>query len=307
MGKSVTVRTPAKVNIYLGVGPKEVSGFHELATVFQAVSIFDEVTISWAPEFTITVSGPYSANIPLDSSNLVWKAAHLVAQACGQDPNISVHIHKNIPVAAGMAGGSSDAAATLIACDAFWSADIPRDQLDAMAASLGSDVPFMLHGGCALGTSRGDVLAPVMTRGNFDWVFATFNEGLSTAQMYERTDEMRPADFDSYPSVPQEVLVALATADTQALATTLHNDLQAAAIASRPRLQDVLDFGRDSGALSGIVSGSGPTCAFLVADESAAINLVVDLMASGLVDNAVRAHGPVHGPRVVPTASYVAD
>ena len=299
--KPVTVRVPAKVNVYLGVGSADFTGYHDLATVFQSVSIFDEVTIKEAPELTITVSGVNASKIPLDSSNLVWRAAQLFAQACGVDPNISIHIEKSIPIAAGMAGGSADAAATLVACEAFWKSEIPRDQLDAMAASLGADVPFMLHGGCALGTGRGDVLAPIMTRGHYYWVFATFNQGLSTPSVFSMADALRGDDIVETPAVPAEVLQALSQGDARALGRQLHNDLQSAAIALQPRLQDVLDYGRESGALGAIVSGSGPTCAFLVADESTSIDLVVALMSSGLVDNAIRAHGPVHGPRVIQT------
>lgn len=299
--KPVTVRVPAKVNLYLGVGSADFTGYHDLATVFQSVSIFDEVTIKEAPELTITVSGLNATQIPLDSSNLVWRAAQLVAQACGVDPNISIHIEKNIPIAAGMAGGSADAAATIVACDAFWKSEIPRDQLDAMAAALGADVPFMLHGGCALGTGRGDVLAPIMTRGHYYWVFATFNQGLSTPGVFTMLDALRGDEIVETPAVPAEVLQALSQGDARALGRHLHNDLQSAAIALQPRLQDVLDYGRESGALGAIVSGSGPTCAFLVADESTSIDLVVALMSSGLVDNAMRAHGPVHGPRVIQT------
>jgi 4-diphosphocytidyl-2-C-methyl-D-erythritol kinase len=303
VNRPVTVRVPAKVNVFLGVGPKEFSGFHELATVFQSVSVYDEITVTPSEQFSITVEGRYADQIPTDSSNLVWKAAHLIAQACGEDPQVNIHINKKIPIAAGMAGGSADAAATLVACDVYWGAELGRDQLDAMAMTLGSDVPFMLHGGCALGTGRGDVLSPIMTRGHFNWVFATFEQGLSTAQVYDRTDALRGPDFDVYPAVPSDVLSALAQGDTQALGRALHNDLAASAVTMRPRLQDVLDYGRESGALGALISGSGPTCAFLVADESAAINLVVALGSSGLVDHAFKADGPVHGPRVVPTLS----
>jgi 4-diphosphocytidyl-2-C-methyl-D-erythritol kinase len=300
--KSVTVRVPGKVNVYLGVGPREFSGYHELATIFQAVGIYDEVTVSAADSLTISGLGKFADQIPTDETNLAWKAAELVARACGEEPNIHIQIDKSIPIAAGMAGGSADAAATLVACDAYWNAGIPRDQLDAMAATLGSDVPFMLHGGCALGVGRGDVLSPVMIRGSFHWVFATFDEGLSTAQIYEKTDEMRGLDFEDEPEVPTELLSALARGDAPALGRLLHNDLQVAATTSRPQLGRVLEQGIDSGALGAIISGSGPTCAFLVRDESSAIDLVVALKASGLVDDVLRTHGPVHGARVISTS-----
>ena len=302
MTKSVTVRVPGKVNVYLGVGPREFSGYHELATIFQAVGIYDEVTVSAADSLTISGLGAFADRIPTDETNLAWKAAELVARACGEEPNVHIQIDKSIPIAAGMAGGSADAAATLVACDTYWNAGIPRDQLDAMAATLGSDVPFMLHGGCALGVGRGDVLSPVMIRGSFHWVFATFDEGLSTAQIYEKTDEMRGLEFEATPDVPTEVLSALARGDAPALGRLLHNDLQLAATTSRPLLGRVLEQGIDSGALGAIVSGSGPTCAFLVRDESSAIDLVVALKASGLVDDVLRTHGPVHGARVISTS-----
>ena len=302
MTKSVTVRVPGKVNVYLGVGPREFSGYHELSTIFQAVGIYDEVTVSAADSLKISGLGAFADQIPTDETNLAWKAAQLVARACGEDPNIHIQIDKSIPIEAGMAGGSADAAATLVACDAYWSAGIPRDQLDAMAATLGSDVPFMLHGGCALGVGRGDVLSPVMIRGSFHWVFATFDEGLSTAQIYEKTDELRGLEFEAEPEVPTELLSALARGDAPALGRLLHNDLQLAATTSRPLLGRVLEQGIDYGALGAIVSGSGPTCAFLVRDESSAIDLVVALKASGLVDDVLRTHGPVHGARVISTS-----
>jgi 4-diphosphocytidyl-2-C-methyl-D-erythritol kinase len=300
--KSVTVRVPGKVNVYLGVGPREFSGYHELATIFQAVGIYDEVTVSAADSLTISGLGAFADRIPTDETNLAWKAAELVARACGEEPNVHIQIDKSIPIAAGMAGGSADAAATLVACDTYWNAGIPRDQLDAMAATLGSDVPFMLHGGCALGVGRGDVLSPVMIRGSFHWVFASFDEGLSTAQIYEKTDELRGLEFEAEPEVPTELLSALARGDAPALGRLLHNDLQLAATTSRPQLGRVLEQGIDYGALGAIVSGSGPTCAFLVRDESSAIDLVVALKASGLVDDVLRTHGPVHGARVISTS-----
>jgi 4-diphosphocytidyl-2-C-methyl-D-erythritol kinase len=300
--KSVTVKVPGKVNVYLGVGPREFSGYHELATIFQAVGIYDEVTVSSAQTLSISGLGPFASRIPTDNTNLAWKAAELIARACGEEPNIHIQIDKTIPIAAGMAGGSADAAATLLACDAFWNAGIPRDQLDAMAATLGSDVPFMLHGGCALGMGRGDILSPVMIRGNFHWVFATFDDGLSTAQIYEKTDELRGLEYEGEPAVPTELLSALARGDAPALGRLLHNDLQLAATTSRPKLGQVLEQGIDLGALGAIVSGSGPTCAFLVRDESSAIDLVVSLKATGLVDDVVHTHGPVHGARVISTS-----
>jgi 4-diphosphocytidyl-2-C-methyl-D-erythritol kinase len=296
----IAVRVPAKVNVYLGVGPREDNGFHGLATVFQSLSVYDEVTIEAASEFSIVPQGEWKDSIPTDSSNLAAKAIELVAQATRHDPNVKLTIDKSIPVAAGLAGGSADAAAALVAADALWGNVVGRDALEDMADSLGSDVAFMLHGGCALGTGRGNILSPVMTRGSFHWVLATFRDGLSTPAVYSKLDELRGEDFFEEPEVPTELLAALAQGNAVDLGKHLHNDLQRAAIALRPQLGKVLDFGLEQGALGGIVSGSGPTCAFLAHDEGSAIDLVVKLLGSGLVDGALHAHGPVHGARIIP-------
>ncbi len=295
------MRVPAKVNVYLGVGPREESGYHGLATVFQSLSIYDEITVEVSERLEILGAGKWAELIPTDESNLAWKAATLVANAYGVEPHVRITINKSIPVAAGLAGGSADAAATLVACNALWGSSLTHEQLEEMAAQLGSDVPFMLRGGCALGVNRGDVLSPVMTRGIFHWVLATFREGLGTPEIYARLDDMRGVDFDEPPSVPNELLAALAQGDSSALGAHLYNDLQAPAIASRPQLGQVLEFGAEHGTLGGLVSGSGPTVAFLVDSEVAAIDFVIALMGSGLVDGAIHAHGPVHGARVVPT------
>jgi 4-diphosphocytidyl-2-C-methyl-D-erythritol kinase len=268
--------------------------------VFQALSVYDKVTVSTATEMSLEVTGEWADKVPADSSNLAWRAADMVAAAYGARNAFAIAIEKSIPVAAGLAGGSADAAATLLACNEVMGATLSRDELDGMAALLGSDVPFLLHGGCALGTDRGTVLSPVMTRGTFHWVLATFSEGLSTSAMYGNLDVARGASFDTAPAVPESVMQGLARGDAHLLASAIGNDLQAPAIAAKPVLGRVLEFGLEHGALGGIVSGSGPTCAFLVASESEAIDLAVDLLGSGLVDGALHAHGPVHGARVVP-------
>lgn len=294
---SVTVRVPAKVNLFLGVGPQRADGYHDLATVFQSVAVFDEVTVSDANELRLTVDGPWASVVPTDETNLAWQAAVKLGERYQRAPLVEIHINKAIPVAAGLAGGSADAAGVLLGLNDLWGGDMTRDELDDVAAQLGADVTFMLHGGCAVGTGRGDQLAPAMTRGTFHWVLATFSEGLSTSSVYRRYDELRP-DAPA-PQVPTELMQALARGDAVALGRTLHNDLQSAAVSLRRSLAQVLEFGTQSGASGALVSGSGPTCAFLARDERAAIDLVVALLGSGLVDAAMHTHGPVHGARVV--------
>lgn len=297
---SVTVRVPAKVNLQLSVGPLRADGYHELVTVFSAVNLCDEVVVRAADleGIALTVSGDGAGEVPTDAGNLAYRAALAVAERLGVEPAIEIHIHKAIPVAGGMAGGSADAAATLVACDALWQGGLRREELSELAAALGSDVPFALHGGVAIGTGRGEHLAPVLTRGTFSWVFAAAEVGLSTPAVYAECDRLREGRSVPDPYVSDLLLQALAAGDPVLLGKALHNDLQPAAVSLRPALGLLLEAGEDAGALGGIVSGSGPTCAFLARDDEHALDLAVALTSTGLCRAVHRAQGPVPGARV---------
>lgn len=292
---AVTVRAPAKVNLELRVGPLRADGFHALATVYQAVSLFDEVTVRASEEWTIAITGTCALGVPADHTNLAVRAAQALAAAHGIDEPVEILIEKDIPVAGGMAGGSSDAAATLVACDWLWGLGSSREELAQIGAELGSDIPFLVHGGTAIGLGRGEVVTPVLTRGTFHWVFAAADVGLSTPAVYAEFDRLT-ADRDvPEPTASTGLMAALRSGDAHALAGHLGNDLQQAAISLRPELGDLLADGLSYGALGGLVSGSGPTVAFLAADHEGAIDLAVALTASGTVTHAQRATGPVHG------------
>jgi 4-diphosphocytidyl-2-C-methyl-D-erythritol kinase len=280
------------------VGPERPDGFHDLATVFHAVDLLDTVTAREASELRVTVEGEDAESVPADATNLVWRAAQAMADATGVDPAVHLHITKAIPVAGGMAGGSADAAAALLACDALWGTRVAPEELHYLAAELGSDVPFALMGGTAIGRGRGESLTPVLTRGTLHWAFAVFEGGLSTPVVYARCDDMRGPDVPS-PQISDALLSALATGDAPAVGRALRNDLQAAAISLRPELADVLEVGEDYGALGQIVSGSGPTCAFLARDEDHALDIAVALTGTGLCRTVKRARGPVPGARVL--------
>jgi 4-diphosphocytidyl-2-C-methyl-D-erythritol kinase len=301
---SVTVRVPAKVNLELVVGPPRPDGYHPLATVFHAVALYDEVTVSPADDWSVSVDGPQSLGVPGDDSNLALRAARLLAEAAGVHEPVRVDLHKDIPVAGGMAGGSADAAGTLVACDALWGLNLPRQELEYLAADLGSDVPFLIAGGTAIGTGRGEALAPVLARGTFHWVFALSEEGLSTPAVYAECDRLRLGRTVPDPEASPEMMSALRSGDPNALAAALHNDLQPAALSLRPALRDVLDAGIEFGALGGIVSGSGPTVAFLADGTEAALDLAVSLTASGAVQDVRRATGPAHGAHVLAAARH---
>jgi 4-diphosphocytidyl-2-C-methyl-D-erythritol kinase len=302
--RGVVVRTPAKVNLQLAVGPLGDDGFHEVTTVFQAISLFDDVSIKFAKEnsgTTLTLSGGTSNGVPVDDENLAVRAAKLMAEKFDLTSDLAIHLKKEIPVAGGMAGGSADAAGVIVAMDALFEVGLSRDEMEAIAAQLGSDVPFGICGGIAIGRGRGDQLTPALSRGNYHWVLALSGQGLSTPAVYQECDRLREGLDIARPQVSDSMMQALRAGDAVALGAALSNDLQAAACSLRPALRLVLDVGRDYGALGGIVSGSGPTVAFLVEDEERSMDLTVALSSSGVVAGVVRASGPVHGARVVET------
>ena len=300
--KSVTVRVPAKVNLQLSVGPRESDGYHQLVTVFQAISIFDDVTIKIGEQgsgVNLTVSGDQTHGVPTDASNLVVKAVELIADNFEIDIDVSIDIKKSIPVAGGMAGGSADAAATIVAIDELYSLDMTREEMHAIAAQLGSDVPFLLSGGTAIGQGRGDQLTAALSRGTYHWVLALSSVGLSTPAVYGECDRLRQGLDISEPQISDVLMQALLSADPSQVGKLLVNDLQPAACSLRPALRLILDVGQEYGALGAIVSGSGPTVAFLVSDEEHGLDLAVALSASGVVGSVTRAYGPVHGAKVI--------
>jgi 4-diphosphocytidyl-2-C-methyl-D-erythritol kinase len=297
----VRVRVPAKINLALKVGAPRADGYHPLATVYQAVSVYDEVHAAWADpdEFEVVVSGEGADLVPLDDSNLAVRAAKLLARTHGPHDSLgaSLSIKKAIPVAGGLAGGSANGAAALLACAVLWNLDVTAEGLRVLAAELGSDVPFALLGGTAVGSGRGEDVAPALARGTYHWVLAFGFRGLSTAAVYRRFDELSPRAAP--PTVPPDLMNALRSGDPRLLGPTLSNDLEPAALDLQPRLRTVLQTGLEYGALGALVSGSGPTCAFLVDDEAAAVDLAVSLSAEGLCRAVRRATGPVTGARVV--------
>ena len=299
---SVIARAPAKINLHLSVGPLRRDGYHDVATAYHAVSLHDEVIATDSDGLAVSVSagtGVPVEDVPQDPSNLAAAAAMALARHVGRSPDVALHITKGIPVAGGMAGGSADAAAALVACDTLWGTGLSRGELTALAAQVGSDVPFSLAGGTAVGTGRGEVLAPVLARGRFQWVAALADGGLSTPEVYAECDRLREDQEVPPPTMGADLMAALRAGDPDALGAALHNDLEEAACSLRPALRQTLDTGREAGALGGIVSGSGPTVVFLARSPEHAIDIAVALSATGTCRAVKRAHGPVGGARVV--------
>ncbi|MEY2245883.1 4-(cytidine 5'-diphospho)-2-C-methyl-D-erythritol kinase [Streptomyces sp. BF23-18] len=299
MTETVTVRVPAKVNVQLAVGGARPDGFHDLANVFLAVGLYDEVTVTPADELRVTCAGPDAAQVPLDRTNLAARAALELARRYGIDPAVHLHIAKDIPVAGGMAGGSADGAGALLACDTLWGTNASRDELLDICAELGSDVPFSLVGGAALGTGRGERLSLLEVGGTFHWVFAMAERGLSTPAVFREFDRMNEGVRVPEPVASRELLDALEKGDAGALARTVGNDLQPAALSLFPALADTLAAGRAAGALAALVSGSGPTTAFLAPDAESARTIGEALLASGTCRTVRVTRSPAPGATVL--------
>ncbi|MEV6959280.1 4-(cytidine 5'-diphospho)-2-C-methyl-D-erythritol kinase [Streptomyces sp. NPDC051207] len=296
---SVTVRVPAKVNVQLAVGAARPDGFHDLANVFLAVGLYDEVTVTPSDDLRVTCTGPDAGQVPLDRTNLAARAAEALAARYGRSPAVHIHIAKDIPVAGGMAGGSADGAGALLACDALWGTGASRGELLALCAELGSDVPFSLVGGAALGTGRGERLTPLDVGGTFHWVFAMAARGLSTPAVFREFDRLGEGTDIPEPVASRDLIDALAKGDTDALAAAVRNDLQPAALSLFPELAGTLAAGRAAGALAALVSGSGPTTAFLARDAGSAADIADSLRASGTCRTVRTAPGPAPGATVL--------
>ena len=300
----VHTRAPGKINVFLKVGALLEDGYHDVAIAYQAVSLYEDVRAYPADDFSVSVSGSVElSRVPTDARNIAIKAARLLARRTGYRGGVRLEIDKHVPVTGGMGGGSADAAATLLACDTLWGTALPREDMLHLAAELGADVPFAFTGGTAIGTGRGDQLSPALAKGQFQWVLALADFGLSTPEVYSELDRHRDRNSQDIfpaqvaPTVEANVLQALRAGDPHMLAECLYNDLQAPALHLEPSLAAVLELGERNGALAGIVSGSGPTVAFLTADLDSALELQIALSAAQLT--VVRATGPVHGARLV--------
>ena len=297
--RQVRVRAPGKVNLSLAVGALAPDGYHPLATIFQAVSLYEDVTARASDRFELTVAGPFADGVPTDETNLAIRAARLLAEQVGIDDGVHLHVHKGVPVAGGMAGGSADAAAALVACDALWQTGLSRETLADLAARLGSDVPFALLGHTAIGTGRGHLLTPAMTRGEYHWVFAIRTQGLATPAVYAAFDRISGAAAEAEPQADLELMQALRAGDPGALGVALRNDLEPAAIELAPELTETLAVAHDAGALGAIVSGSGPTVAALARGAKHALVIAAGLTAAGVADEVLCAVGPVAGARLL--------
>jgi 4-diphosphocytidyl-2-C-methyl-D-erythritol kinase len=277
LSNPVVASSPAKVNIYFAVGSFLKDGFHKVASCYQALSLREKVLVESSVHFSIDFAGDYKlqseASVPKDKSNLVYKAGdELIALGAKSGAEkVSFLINKSVPIAGGMAGGSADAAASLVALNELNQSGL-EDRFQEAASKLGADVPFSLIGGTAIGLGRGQVLSKIKVETVLHWVMSPSSFGLSTPQVYRKLDVMRinegvdVAHLEE-PAVPEDLIVALQSGDVKSIANLMHNDLEVAAIAIRPELANILDAGRKAGSLRSMVSGSGPTIAHLAKDR----------------------------------------
>ncbi len=304
---SATARVPAKINLCLGVGPVRDDGFHSLATVYQALDVHDEVravAVDDSDEITVSVHIEAdrlveSIDVPTDADNLAVRAAKLLRDRTGAEGGARLAIRKVIPVAGGMAGGSADAAAALVACNEMWATGLGKPELEMLAAELGSDVPFLLHGGSAIGGGRGEAISPVLARGSYFWVVAVAPQGLATKDVFAEFDRLNDGSDLPQPEPPEDLLAALRAGDAAELGATLSNDLTDAALSLRPELRGTLDMGLEAEALGAVVSGSGPTCLFLAEDEAHSLDIAIALAGANVCADVIQARGPVAGARLI--------
>ena len=303
---SEVASSPAKVNVYFAVGAFQKDGFHEVASCYQALSLREVVSVELEGKFSISFAGPFAQEckqlVPTDASNLVYKAGIALKKLSPavMPEQVAFTIHKSVPIAGGMAGGSADGAAALMALDQLFSAGLEA-KLSKAAAKLGSDVPFSLEGGTAIGTGRGEKLERIETDAILHWVMTPSQLGLSTPDVYRKLDIMRTeAGVDvstlEMPEVPSELVAAIVSGDAIEVANYMHNDLEIAALALRPELAATIEAGRKAGALKSMVSGSGPTIAHLAKDRIHAEQIANRLAGAGLPS--IATHTSVSGTRL---------
>jgi 4-diphosphocytidyl-2-C-methyl-D-erythritol kinase len=321
----VTVRVPAKLNLQLAVGPPRADGYHDLVTVFHAVSLFDEVTAEPAARDGVAVTGEGADRVPADRDNLALRAAAALRKAIpgpvagrrasmrAANGGVHITIVKRIPVAAGLAGGSADAAAALVACNELWDGGLSQSRLVEVAARVGSDVAFALIGGTTVGRGRGERLTPALAPATqYHWVLAFADGHLSTPEVYAALDRLRAADAGAAggkaPAAPAQpdldagLMSALRSGEARLVGRALSNDLQPAALSLFPALRKTLAAGLELGALGALVAGSGPTCVFLAASADRALDLAVSLSGAGVCRSVARVTGPVAGAAIVPAS-----
>lgn len=279
----LTLIAPAKINLYLEIVGDRPDGFHELVMILQSIDLSDRLTLDFNGSQTHQVHCE-KEELSDPTQNLVYKAASLMAkefpQAFAQYGGVSVQLEKNIPIAAGLAGGSADAAATLVGINLLWNLGLTQPELEVLAAQLGSDIPFCVAGGTAIATGRGEKLATIKSPPSLWVVLAKHhNIAISTPWAYKT---YRQQFSETYLDDPQQVpsraanvhsgqlVSAIDSGNLTDLAQHLHNDLEKVVLPAQPPVQQLRTAFTEAGAIATMMSGSGPTVFALCESESQA-------------------------------------
>ena len=323
--REVRASAPGKVNLTLRVGAPTPDGYHPLVTVFEALNLRETVTvrtsktpgvrvetIAYLPDGSVDEATTRAMADVDPATHLAVRAARVLQRLAAAGPwastaaGLSIRVDKRVPVAGGMAGGSADAAAALVACNELWELGLGDEQLQAIGRSLGADVPACLAGGIALGTGRGDHMS-VLREGDeagaeyqHHWVMLLAYEGLSTPSVFREFDRVDAAGAPALAEPTPEEVAALC-GEAEELSHCLVNDLQAPALRLRPELAETIAAATDAGALAVTLSGSGPTVAALARDAEHARTLAATLSETPTVARAIPTHGPACGARIEST------
>jgi 4-diphosphocytidyl-2-C-methyl-D-erythritol kinase len=250
--RGLVVQASAKVNLTLEVLGKREDGYHELATILQSVDLWDRLAVEPADSLSLVTSDPA---LPTDEGNLVMRAARLLRDEAGVSRGARIRLDKRIPVAAGLGGGSSDAASTLWALNRLWGIRWPVKRLQELAERLGMDVPFFLGKGRAMATGRGERLAPLPAAGALALVLVNPNFPLSTRDVYQQV----PAGWSAEPAGTRRMVAALRGRSPRQVATALTNNLETVVEPTVPAIARMKAALLAAGALGAVMSGSGPT------------------------------------------------
>jgi 4-diphosphocytidyl-2-C-methyl-D-erythritol kinase len=270
----------AKLNVFLRVLGQRDDGYHDIETLLLPISLADHVTAEPAGELTLSLGGSAAAGVPHDETNLALRAARVLAAEAGGESSSGARltIEKRIPTAAGLGGGSADAAATFLLLDSLWGTGLGRDGLVPLAAQIGSDVPALLLGEPAYCRGRGEVVEPVLLQ-TTTWVVKPFAFGVSSAEAYAWWDDAAATGPD-----PGALIAAAEAGNDELLGSALFNDLQGPVAARHPEISETVAAFTEAGARGAVMSGSGPTvvalCSFASAQD------VADAVAGSFVVDA---------------------
>jgi len=259
-----SIKAYAKINLYLSIGSKLPNSYHQVRSIMQTIDLSDELFFFLSEKIRVESDDQKLGG----EADLAYKAAKLLKEKFNVDTGIGIDIRKRIPVAAGLGGGSSNAAATLVALNKIWSLNLPTSKLETLAAELGSDVPFFIRGGTRLIEGYGQIVSEVedLTKSNIFFVIANPGESVSAKDVYTEFDKLRPVTSPDIKSI----LLAIGKKDVHQIADHLYNGLEMAALKKCQKSETLKNIALKEGALGAVVSGSGPTVVSVFDDEERA-------------------------------------